>query len=378
MAVIDPQPAATLLEDGARQMTICNACRYCEGYCAVFPAMERRLIFDRHDMGYLANLCHACGECYFACQFAPPHEFAVNIPQVLAQIRTATYRDFAWPAVIAAAFNRNAVGTALALALCIAGAMLAAVGFSGPGILAVTAPDGDFFKVVPHAVMAGAFGLAGLFVLTALVVGGVNAWRSLGETAASALRPAAWGEAITDALTLKYLSGDGDGCATTLLRRSHARRIAHHLTFYGFVLCFASTIAGTLYHYGFGWHAPYGLLSLPVGLGTLGGIGLVIGPPLLGWERRRADAALFDKGHDRLADALIVLLFLSGLTGLGLLALRGTAAMAVLLLLHLAVVMALFLTIPYGKFVHPLYRLLALVKYALERRRPPAHTLGGD
>ncbi|MDQ2081321.1 tricarballylate utilization 4Fe-4S protein TcuB [Xanthobacteraceae bacterium Astr-EGSB] len=378
MAVIDPQPAASLADEGARQMTICNACRYCEGYCAVFPAMERRLIFDRHDMGYLANLCHACGECYFACQFAPPHEFAVNIPQVLAQVRTETYRDFAWPAVIAAAFNRNAVGTALTLALCIAGAMLAAAGFSGVGILTLTAPDGDFFKVVPHAVMAGTFGFVGLFVLAALVVGGVKAWRSLGETAASALRPAAWGEAIADALTLKYLSGDGDGCATTFLRRSQARRYAHHLTFYGFLLCFASTIAGTLYHYGFGWHAPYGLFSLPVVLGTLGGIGLVIGPPLLAWERRRADAALFDRGHDRLADALIVLLFLSGLTGLGLLVLRGTAAMAVMLLLHLAVVMALFLTIPYGKFVHPLYRLLALAKYALERRRPPAHTLGGD
>ena len=26
----------------ARVMQICNACRYCEGFCAVFPAMERR------------------------------------------------------------------------------------------------------------------------------------------------------------------------------------------------------------------------------------------------------------------------------------------------------------------------------------------------
>ena len=27
----------------ARQLQICNACRYCEGFCAVFPAMTRRL-----------------------------------------------------------------------------------------------------------------------------------------------------------------------------------------------------------------------------------------------------------------------------------------------------------------------------------------------
>ena len=64
---------AKLVEEGARQMAICNACRYCEGYCAVFPAMERRLDFATGDLNYLANLCHNCGECYYACQYAPPH-----------------------------------------------------------------------------------------------------------------------------------------------------------------------------------------------------------------------------------------------------------------------------------------------------------------
>jgi citrate/tricarballylate utilization protein len=31
----------------ARQMQICNGCRYCEGFCAVFPAMTRRLEFGQ-------------------------------------------------------------------------------------------------------------------------------------------------------------------------------------------------------------------------------------------------------------------------------------------------------------------------------------------
>ncbi|NDA51733.1 MAG: tricarballylate utilization protein TcuB, partial [Betaproteobacteria bacterium] len=48
-------PAQT---EGARVMGICNSCRYCEGFCAVFPAMERRLDFNAVDMDYLANLCH--------------------------------------------------------------------------------------------------------------------------------------------------------------------------------------------------------------------------------------------------------------------------------------------------------------------------------
>jgi len=81
----------------ARQMQICNACRYCESYCAVFPAMIRRLEFGIADVHYLANLCHNCGNCLHACQYAPPHEFAVNIPRAMAQVRVKTYEEFAWP-----------------------------------------------------------------------------------------------------------------------------------------------------------------------------------------------------------------------------------------------------------------------------------------
>ncbi len=37
--------------------------------------------------------------------------------------------------------------------------------------------------------------------------------------------------------------------------------------------------------------------------------------------------------------------------------------MGVLLVVHLGVVLALFLTLPYGKFVHGLYRGMALLRY---------------
>src|SRR4051794_11934365 len=72
-----------ILEEADRLMTVCNSCRYCEGLCAVFPAMEMRRAFSDGDLNYLANLCHACGACYTDCQFSPPHEFNVNVPRRL-------------------------------------------------------------------------------------------------------------------------------------------------------------------------------------------------------------------------------------------------------------------------------------------------------
>ncbi len=40
--------------------------------------------------------------------------------------------------------------------------------------------------------------------------------------------------------------------------------------------------------------------------------------------------------------------------------------MGVLLAIHLGFVLALFVTLPYGKMVHGVYRLLALVRYRQE------------
>ena len=119
LAVPDPVPGrlpAGTEAEAARQLQICNACRYCEGFCAVFPAMARRLEFGSADLHYLANLCHQCGACLHACQYAPPHEFAVSLPRALSTVRRDTYARFAWPQAFAGAWRRNGLVLALALA----------------------------------------------------------------------------------------------------------------------------------------------------------------------------------------------------------------------------------------------------------------------
>ena len=94
--------------EAAREFAICNACRYCESFCAVFPAMTRRLDFAANDVHYLANLCHNCGACLHACQYAPPHEFAVNLPRALAELRAETYVEYAWPKAFGVRIGRRA------------------------------------------------------------------------------------------------------------------------------------------------------------------------------------------------------------------------------------------------------------------------------
>ncbi len=159
------------------------------------------------------------------------------------------------------------------------------------------------------------------------------------------------------------------GCTYPDEQHSQARRRLHHFTFYGFLLCLASTTVAAVYHSVFGWQAPYGYFSVPVVLGTLGGIGLLIGPVGFYALKLRRDSAIVDLKQDGMDISFLALLFLTSLTGLLLLVLRETAAMGPLLRIHLGVVLGLLLTLPYGKFVHSIYRLAALVRSALEASR---------
>ena len=352
----------------ARQMQICNACRYCEGYCAVFPAMARRLEFGKADIHYLANLCHNCGACLHACQYAPPHEFAVNVPQAMAQVRGQTYADYAWPPALGALYQRNGVFAVLALAVGLALFLLLAVAMNGKLLHPPLA--GNFYAVFPHNLLVGMFAPVFLFVVLALALGVRRFWCDVSPSAAlQPTQPGAARQAALDILTLTNLGGgQGQGCnneddAWTLWRRRF-----HHLTFYGFMLCFAATSVATLYHYWLGHPAPYAFTSLPVVLGTVGGIGLLVGPVGLFVLQQKRHPLQGDAAQKPMDIAFIALLFFTSLTGLALLFLRDTQWMATLLAVHLGVVMALFLTLPYGKFAHAAFRCAALLKSAMEQR----------
>jgi citrate/tricarballylate utilization protein len=352
------------LREADRLMTICNACRYCEGLCAVFPAMEMRRIFGAGDLNYLANLCHQCGACYTDCQYSPPHEFNVNVPAALAKLRNESYAVYAWPSALSGAFARNGLVITLLAAASVAAFIIGFVAFADPAAL-FSAQAGNFYKVMPHNAMVVLFGAVTLYAIVALTISLRAFWLDINGDV-----PHSGGllQAASDSAHLRYLGGGGGGCTSESEKPSAQRRIFHHFTFYGFLFCFTATSVATVYHYAFGWHAPYEFISLPVLLGIIGGVGLLIGPAGLFVLACQRDSALIDAAHRGMDTAFIAMLFLTSLTGFLLMIWRGTPAMGVLLAVHLGVVLGLFLSLPYGKFVHGLYRFLALKKYAAERR----------
>ncbi|HWP56268.1 MAG TPA: tricarballylate utilization 4Fe-4S protein TcuB [Candidatus Acidoferrales bacterium] len=363
-------PGPEILNEAARQMQVCNACRYCEGYCAVFPAMELRRVFTKADLTYLANLCFDCRDCYYACQYAPPHEFAINIPKIMAELRADTYREFSWPAILSGLFRKSGwTGAAVTVAALVALFAIALVFAGAESLFATHLGAGAFYRVIPYAVMTLPFLVVAAYGAAVLAAGAFRFWRETQGGFAAVIDPSALWRATADAFGLAYLKGGGAGCNYPDAAFSRSRWWLHHLVFYGFLLDLASTTTAAFYHHFLGWEAPYPLLSWPVVLGTVGGVGLVIGSAgmlYLKWKSDRDPAA---RSMLTMDVAFLALLLLTSLSGLLLLAFRETGAMGTLLVIHLGMVAGLFITAPYGKFAHVVYRYAALVRYATERHR---------
>ena len=299
-----------ILEEADRLMTVCNSCRYCEGLCAVFPAMEMRRAFSDGDLNYLANLCHGCGACYTDCQFSPPHEFNVNVPKTLAIARAESYAAYAWPRAFSGAFARNGLVISLIAALSVAAFIFGFAAFNDRQVLFGVHTGAGRVLQIDAAQRDGGAVRRGVPLCD----------RGAGDGRARVLarhrrarrhedRCGSLWQAIRDAGELRYLDGGGVGCFNEDDRPTDRRKIYHHLTFYGFVLCFAATCVATLYHYLLAREAPYAWWDLPVVLGTLGGIGLLIGPVGLLAEKWKRDPVLVDEsalrhGHRLHRDAV--------------------------------------------------------------------------
>jgi len=366
-------PEAKLFEEANRQLVICNACRYCEGLCPVFRAIETRREFAKGDVFYLANLCHDCRACYYACMFTPPHEFAVNIPRMLSEARVESYKEWSWPAFGARSFKEPRIATILAGSAALL-VILLALALIGPSrLFSPHQGAGAFYEIVPYVAMVIPAVLLFAYGIAVWIRGTIQSWSECGresEGPAAAVDGRALGKAIIAALSLRHLDGGGPGCTYPEERPSAARRVYHSFVFWGFLCDFVSTSLAFVYQDFLHMLPPYAVMSAPVIFGTVGGVLLITGSAGLiycKWKSDRVPAV--DRAY-RMDYAFLVLLGLAALTGLLTLLFRATAALGSLLVVHLAVIAALFITAPYGKFVHFLYRSAALVRYYAEQNAP--------
>lgn len=356
-----------LVDEATRQLNICNACRYCEGLCAVFPALERRTLLDDGDISQIANLCHDCRACYDACMYTPPHEFDINVPKALSAVRLADYQRYVWPTRVPRAFS-GWLGTIMGGLIAAVIVVVIAVAHAGwGGLVANHETAASPYELVPYPALLALMIAAGLFSAVVMGIATRRYWRAVGQNTAK-VDAKAIAQAIWYAATLRYLRGGGVDCYYPEDDKpSPVRRNLHALVAYGFGLCLVSTIAAGILQDIIGHEPPYPWLSVPVLAGTVGGIGLVVGcVGLTGLKMRSSQVTSFAQMTVKDYGLLVSLTFLA-LSGLATLLTRDTAAFGIVFLIHLASLVEAFAMAPYSKFMHICFRFSALVRDNAER-----------
>ncbi|MGO8739676.1 tricarballylate utilization 4Fe-4S protein TcuB [Rhodoblastus sp.] len=359
-------PSPDAAGETERVLRICAACLYCDGLCPVFPGLSGKHDFSIADMGYLANLCHNCRACWHACQYAPPHVFAVNVPAALAAQRRETYADHVWPRALRPGFRRPALGAGFFVAVALAVMAIVAAANGSWAALRQIRPGG-FYAVAPQRLMIGLAGASLGWAVLSLSISTLRFWRAISDDAKPRLSLRALKLATQEIVTLRHLDGGGPGCHDAGPGFSQSRRFFHQIMVAGFVLLLAATLAAAFLQHVLAVAPPFALTSLPVGLGVAGGLAVLAGAAGLLAVEARAERAPSERGETRLNLVFLVLIVVTVLSGLALLVWRDGAAMGPLLALHLGLVTGFFAILPAGKALHAPFRAAAILRSATER-----------
>ena len=352
-----------LFDEAKRQLTICNACRYCEGYCPVWPSLAKLTDISNGDVTHLSNLCHDCQDCFTACMYTAPHEFALNPPEIFSAVRVTTYRDYSWPP--RPRWARGTPGIALLAATVIIvvlalAALLRADTVTGPQ--AAASP----YHLLPYWALLGVVSAPVAWGAVVAVIAACRYWRDVHGPLRALARPLTWLAALRDGARLRYMRGGGADCTYPGDEPSGGRRSYHIWLVGGLALCFAATLAAGAEQDFAGWQPPYPFWSAPPLLGTAGGIAMIAGCVGL-LAGKRASVPGRSAPAMRRADYLLLWSLLGlAVTGLLTLVLRSTPLFLTVLVIHLVTVITCFAVAPYSKFMHVVYRLLSIYKYRLD------------
>jgi quinone-modifying oxidoreductase subunit QmoC len=291
-------------------------------------------------------LCHQCGDCTEHCpRDARPGD-------VVQSLRSQAIQTLAYPAMI----GRLVGNVRRTWPLLLAVPWLFWLVLWGAGVIALPAEDHihAYEDFVPHGVIYAVFFPVAGWVTLAAAVGGVRFWKKMGEgTDRKGSFLAALWPVVLDILGHKSFGS---------CEKVSSRRWAHLALFWGFVG--AAVTSGLLI-----WaiYVAGAEMPLPLGnpiklLGNLSAVLLVVGGVLLFVSRFKTHRSLINtSAFDLFFLGVVALVIATGVIVEAARFVLSAEAAGFLYTVHLGVVLTLFLTFPYSKFAHMLYRTLALV-----------------
>jgi quinone-modifying oxidoreductase subunit QmoC len=355
--VSSPTFREELLKRGGETAARCYQCATCSSVCELAPAdapfPRRQMLWtqwglaDRLAADPAVWLCHQCNDCTAHCpRDARPGD-------VLQTVRSLVVEGLAYPRALGR-LVANARSTWPILFGVPILFWLALLGVSG--LLQPPANFHAYEQIVPHAMLyAVFFPIAGLVALAAFV-SGRRYWRAMGEAVprSRSFLSGLWATTVDISTHTRFGS-----CGT-----ARFRRMGHLLLFWGFVGAAVTSALLIVAIYLQGYEMPLPLLHPYKLLGNVSALALLIGGGILVFTRLTdRDRAGSSTAFDSFFTAVVTLVIATGvLVELARLVTASTPGLAVgLYVLHLGVVTTLFVTFPYSKFAHMLYRTLAMV-----------------
>ena len=172
---------------------------------------------------------------------------------------------------------------------------------SPAGLFQARQGPGAFYTVIPYVAMVVPALALSLYAVGVMLAGAFAFARDIrGKPRDYVLWPAVFA-AAGEALGLRYLrGGTAGGCTYPTDRPSNTRLVLHMLVFYGFLVAFVATVSAFILQDIFDQLPPYPILSVPVILGTLGGLAMIVGAAGLLALKARSDRAPADAGSLKL------------------------------------------------------------------------------
>jgi quinone-modifying oxidoreductase subunit QmoC len=305
---------------------------------------------DRLVADPAAWLCHQCNDCTVRCPRA------ARPGDVLQAVRSLAVEALAFPAFLGRWVAHARTTWPLLLGLPI---LFWVVLLGGAGLLHVPPDFHAYEQLVPHWLIYAIFLPMAAFVMLAGFVGGRRLWRALGNgVSRSGSFLAELGPVALEIATHKRFGECG---------QAGSRRVGHLALFWGFVGAAVTSGLLIVAIYVQGESMPLGLGHPYKILGNISAVLLLLGGGILVANRlTQEDRVGRSTAFDWFFGAVVALVILTGVAAELARLLAGAgglpAAVAVgVYVVHLGVVTTLFVTFPYSKFAHLVYRSLAMV-----------------